>query len=96
MNTVDLITAIREDIKLNLREEVLAELQPEIQRQLRANIFDMSDACQYLKISDSTLRKMVKTDEVPYFRQRGQIFFRQISLDGWAASLEKSNKEGVS
>ncbi|MNC12462.1 Helix-turn-helix domain protein [compost metagenome] len=86
--TVDIIEAIRADIKQELREELLAELQPEIQRQLRANIFDLREAATYLKVSTRTVQRMINTDGLPHFRQRKQLFFRQIALDRWIAKQE--------
>ncbi|WP_339316918.1 helix-turn-helix domain-containing protein [Paenibacillus sp. FSL R10-2734] len=88
MSTADLIEAIRADIREGLREEILSELQSEIQQRLYSNIFDVFEACSYLKISDSTIRRMVRDKEIPYFRQRGNLYFRQISLDSWVASKE--------
>lgn len=89
MTTADLIEVIRADIKEGLREEILAELQPEIQRQLRANIFDLREAAEYLKVSTRTVQRMIEHDNLPYFRQRKQLFFRQIALDGWVAAREQ-------
>lgn len=86
METVAFIEALRSDIIAQLREDLLAELQPEITRRLYSNIFDTSEACQYLKVSMSTLRRMVKDGEIPHFWQRGQVFFRQIDLDKHIAS----------
>lgn len=92
MQTSDLIEAIRSDIKQGLREEILAELQPEINSQLYANVFDFSEALRYLKVSDSTLRRMVKLNEVPFFRQRGNLYFRQIDLSRHISDLVKKEK----
>lgn len=89
MKTADLIQALRADLKSGLKEEVLAELQPEIDRRLYANIFTFEEGRQYLKVSESTLRRMVKDGEVPYFRQRGNIYFRQIDLDKYVSGLVK-------
>lgn len=91
MSTLDLIETIRSDIKRELRTEILAELEPEINRRLYGNIFDLAEATQYLKVSDTTLRKMIKDGEVPYFAQRGQYFFRQMDLD---KSIAKKIKTG--
>lgn len=92
MNTTDLIEALRSDIKEGLRKEILAELQPVIQRQLHANIFPVDDAAKYLKVGETTLRRMVKENEVPYFKQRGNYYFRQIDLDKHIASIVKQPK----
>ncbi|MGW8956651.1 helix-turn-helix domain-containing protein [Paenibacillus sp. NPDC055715] len=94
METLKLLESIRSDIKQNLREELLNELQPEIQRRLYANIFDITEASLYLKVSDSTLRRMIKDEGVPHFRQRGKLFFRQISLDKWTSEKEKNYRKG--
>lgn len=94
MTTTDFIAVMREDIKRELRMELLAELEPEIQRRLYANIFDIREAAGYLKVSESTLRKMVKAGEVPHFRQRGQIFFRQIDIDKHHERLVVKAAEG--
>ncbi|GAA0844472.1 hypothetical protein GCM10008915_47350 [Bifidobacterium pullorum subsp. gallinarum] len=79
--TSDLIEALRADIVSGLKEELLNELQPEIERRLYSNILDFQEGVRYLKVSESSLRRMVKDGEVPHFRQRGNIYFRQMDLD---------------
>ncbi|MDP4095444.1 helix-turn-helix domain-containing protein [Paenibacillus sp. P96] len=92
MTTADLITSLRSDIKNELLQEILSELQPAIQQQLYANIFDFAEACNYLKVSQSTLRRMLRTTNIPHYKQRGKIYFRQISLDKWAQEQEVITK----
>lgn len=87
MNTAAFIESLRADIEQNLLNEIMEKLQPEINRRLYANIFDVKEAVRYLKISESTLRKMVKAKELPHFRLRGQIFFRQIDIDRYIEGL---------
>ncbi|MGG1878239.1 helix-turn-helix domain-containing protein [Paenibacillus cisolokensis] len=81
MTTADLIEALRADIASDLKAQILAELEPEIKRRLYSNIFDIEEAAKYLKVSVQTLRRMVHGAEIPYFRQRGRIYFRQMDLD---------------
>ncbi|CAM3935166.1 MULTISPECIES: helix-turn-helix domain-containing protein [Paenibacillus] len=81
MTTTDFIEALRADISSGLKAQILAELQPEIERRLYSNIFDFKEGMRYLKVSESSLRRMVAEGEVPHFRQRGNIYFRQIDLD---------------
>ncbi|MEK3784100.1 helix-turn-helix domain-containing protein [Paenibacillus sp. FSL R5-0810] len=81
METAAFIEAIRADIVSGLKQELLNELQPEIERRLYSNIFDFKEGMRYLKVSESSLRRMVQEGEVPHFRQRGNIYFRQIDLD---------------
>lgn len=92
MKTTDLITALRDDIKSELREEILSELKPEIERRLYANVFNVSEAMKYLNVSETTLRRMVKDGEIPHFRQRNLIYFRQIDLDKHIAEKVKRTK----
>lgn len=87
MTTADFIEALRADLKRELTTEILSELQPEIKKALRANIFDFEEACEYLKVSESTLRRMVRNNEISYFRQRNQLYFRQIDLDKHIESI---------
>lgn len=81
MSTTDLIEALRADISNDLFDQLLEKLQPEIERRLYANIFDVMEASRYLKVSASTLRRLVKDGEIPFYRLRGQLFFRQLDLD---------------
>lgn len=79
------------EIKQELRDQILSELKPDIERLLYANVFDFAGACRYLKVSDSTLRRMVKDREIPFIRNRTLIHFRQIALDKWLEDKEQSN-----
>lgn len=96
MDTGKFIEALRSDIKRELKAEILAELQPLFQKQLYSNIFTFEEGMLYLKSSESTLRRRVKDGDVPYFRQRGRIYFRQIDLDKYIAEAVKSSKDGRS
>jgi excisionase family DNA binding protein len=91
MTTEDFIQTLRQDIKQNLREELLQEIMPIVEQRLYSNVFDLQEAGRYLKRSASTLRRMVDENEIPFFRQRGQIFFRQTDLDAWISNLVKTN-----
>ncbi|ODA08701.1 helix-turn-helix domain-containing protein [Paenibacillus polymyxa] len=88
-STAGFIEALRVEIKQELRDEILAELKPDIERLLYANVFDFAGACRYLKVSDSTLRRMVKDGEIPFIRNRTLIHFRQIALDKWLEEKEQ-------
>lgn len=92
MSTGDLYQALRNEISEGLEQKLLDRLIPMIQEKLYANIFDLKEAAAYLHISESTLRRMVVAGEVPYFRQRGQYFFRQIDLD---QQIDRQVKENL-
>lgn len=91
MTTSDLISALRNDITDDLKQQLLDALQPLVQERLFGNVFNLQEACRFLNVSQSTLRKMIKNNELPFFKQSGQYFFRQTSLDDWMDRLEKKN-----
>lgn len=95
MTTADLLESIRADIKRDLRDEILAELKPVIQRQLYSNVFKLGEAAKYLKVSQSTLRRMIADNSIPYFMQRGNYYFRQSDLDRHIAALVMCNKRSL-
>lgn len=69
-STTEFIEVLRSEIKQELRDELMAELKPTLEQLLYANVFDFAEACRYLKVSDSTLRRMVKNGEIPFIRNR--------------------------
>lgn len=87
MSTQDLLTTIRTDIKTDLFEEVVALLQPKINEMLHQNIFTFKEAVAFLKVSESTLRRLVKEQEIPHYRIRGTIYFRQWELNEYIEQL---------
>jgi excisionase family DNA binding protein len=91
MTTSDFILALRNDISGNLKREIMDELRQFIAQQLHNNVFDFKETLEFLKISESTLRRMVARKEVPFFKQGGQYFFRQTSLIAWMEQMEKQN-----
>ena len=46
-------------------------------------IMVMSEACDFLKISDPTMRKMVRAGEVPYAKVGGNYRFLKSELMKW-------------
>ncbi|SFF22453.1 DNA binding domain-containing protein, excisionase family [Paenibacillus algorifonticola] len=101
MNTVDFIEAFRADVKRELREEILAELEPAITQRLYNNLFTSEEAARYLKISISTLRRITDDGEVTPTRIRTTVNYEQEELDRYRASkrlqrLEKRGKDSTS
>jgi excisionase family DNA binding protein len=94
LTTQDLIEAIRSDIRHELEDSLWKRIEPIIQQRLYANVFDLKEATRYLNVSESTLRRMVDEKQIPHFRQRGQIYFRQLSLDRWMEAQERENYIG--
>lgn len=81
MTTKDLVQAIRDDIKAELMQEVLSELTPKIEELIYGNTFTFKEARAFLKVSDATLRRMVKEGTIPYYTLRQNLYFRQKELN---------------
>ena len=48
-----------------------------------SEIFTISETAEYLKISDQTLRRMIREKEIKSFKARGQYLIRQMDIDQW-------------
>ena len=53
--------------------------------------FNIKEASNYLKCSESILRKMVKNKTIRYYRIGNKIFFRKESIDLWIQNQEIQN-----
>lgn len=52
------------------------------------NIKELSD---YLKISSSTIRRLIRKKEIPYFKISSQYFFSKLSINDWISKQVKVN-----
>jgi excisionase family DNA binding protein len=95
LTTTEFIELLRKDISNDLEQKLLDRLVPLIEQKLSGNVFDFKQATEYLNLSESTLRRMVSDKEVPFFKQRGQFFFRQNDLDRWIDEQVASNYKFV-
>lgn len=93
MQTTDLIQAIRSDIESDLEKSILKKLESTLTQMLYANIFTVKETASYLKLSPDTVRKMMKSNEIEYFEQRGQFYCRQTDLDKYVSSKIVQRKE---
>jgi len=46
-------------------------------------IFNVKELTEYLRCSNSTVRKLVKNREIPNFRIANRIFFKKELIDIW-------------
>ncbi|AHZ49030.1 helix-turn-helix domain-containing protein [Bacillus cereus] len=70
----DTLITSRSDLKSLLRE-LKEELQEE---KMQDDIFTIKEAAEYMKVSIPTVRSLIATNEIPYFK-RGQV----IRLNRW-------------
>lgn len=56
-------------------------------------IINIKELCQYLSISDSEARRLVKAREIPHFMIGNRIKFSLQSVDNWIKEKEELNKK---
>lgn len=54
-------------------------------------IFNVPDLCEYLHISQSSARKLVRTNSIPYYRVLSKIFFDKNAIDSWIEKQQNKN-----
>ena len=54
-------------------------------------IYNIKELSNYLKISPSEIRKLVRQNQIPYFRVGNRIKFEKQSIKEWIENLEKDN-----
>lgn len=54
-------------------------------------IYNIKELSSYLKISPSEIRKLVRQNQIPYFRVGNRIKFEKQSINEWIENLEKDN-----
>lgn len=73
--------------------EMLAQEQAKAAAPPEPDILDVKETAAYLRVSPWTIRDMVRTNSITFFRVRSRIFFRRDDLDQWIAS--QINKPGA-
>ena len=65
-----------------------ADISPE------RTIMDVPDVAAFLRVSESTIRKLVKGKRIPYFKLEGRYLFYRGALEKWASDLTIEAEEG--
>lgn len=55
------------------------------------DVLDVKEAAKYLHCSESTVRKLMRTKQIPSFRVANRIYFKKSLLDLWIENQCKSN-----
>ena len=55
------------------------------------SIMNVKQVCQYLGISESFLRKLIREDNVIYSRIKGRILFKKSEIDTWIEKNQFGN-----
>lgn len=56
-------------------------------------ILNVKETANYLKVSVSTIRRLILKKEIPFFRISNQIFFNKVFLNDWIKEQIQLNIE---
>ncbi len=59
---------------------------------MASNMFDVKQLAEYLNVSVSLLRKLVRRNEIPYNRIGVKLMFQKNEIDKWLKDNMNSNK----
>lgn len=54
-------------------------------------VFTVKDLALYLRVSESTIRKLIKEKKIPHYRIFSKILFKKELIDKWLSDNEKKN-----
>lgn len=54
-------------------------------------VFNVAEVCKYLHTSQSSIRKLVRTKGIPYYRILSRIFFDKETIDMWIQNQQLNN-----
>ena len=57
-------------------------------------IMNIKEISTYLKCSEMTIRRMIKSHKIPYFNIGNRYFFRKNSIDEYLQQMENENFRG--
>lgn len=58
-------------------------------------VFNIKDLCNYLNCSESVVRKLVRTKQIPNFRIGYRIYFKKALIDSWIDNQCKNSCEVI-
>lgn len=54
-------------------------------------VFNVPEVCNYLHTSQSSIRKLVRTNQIPHYRILSRIFFDKQMIDAWINNQQINN-----
>ena len=58
-------------------------------------VFTLKQLIEYLKCSESTIRKLVRNKAIPFFRLGNKLYFSKAAIDLWVKQQEAVNLQVV-
>ncbi len=80
---MDLVVIEEDRLRELIREEVAQTIKGFINKESAVQVLTLVEAAKYLKISEPTIRRMIREKEIPSFRVRNNIHLRQMDLDAF-------------
>lgn len=56
-------------------------------------ILNIKELSEYLKVSASTIRRMISRNEIPFFKLSNQYFFNKEKINSWIDAKAESNMQ---
>ena len=54
-------------------------------------VFNVTEICKYLHTSESSIRKLIRTKQIPHYRILSRIFFDKETIDIWINKQQLNN-----
>lgn len=54
-------------------------------------VFNVPEICKYLHTSESSIRKLIRTKQIPHYRILSRIFFDKETIDMWINNQQLNN-----
>ena len=58
-------------------------------------IMNTREVANYLKVSVSTIRRLISKKEIPFFKISNKIFFNKVFIDSWITNQVSNNYTGA-
>lgn len=80
-------------------DNAVAELKEELtnMKAKTQEVMDVKQAAKYLELSESRVRHLVSSRDIPYFKKResNRVYFKKSELDGWRAYRPVKTNEDI-
>lgn len=55
---------------------------------METDIFTLTELCEYIKLSKSSIRKLIKNKNIPSFKVLNKYFFNKKDIDKWLKDIQ--------
>jgi excisionase family DNA binding protein len=80
---MEIITITVDQLRQLIKEEITAALQTAATTVTTDDVMTLGEARDMLRVSDSTMRRMVRQHEIPSFTIHSRIYLRRVDVTEW-------------